>query len=185
MIEQVSTREVYRNNWLVVREDAVRRSDGSPGIFGVVDKPGGVFVIPLQGERVCLVEQYRYTIGQRSWEFPAGTLPNLAEGDPREIAERELMEETGLRAASMTVLGRTAVAPGFSSQHNHIFLATELSQGELDREHEEQDMRSNWFDRADFEKMILSGEIVDSPTIAAYGLLLLHERGSIGSDPSL
>jgi len=178
MIERIESREMYRNNWLVVREDAVRRSDGTEGIFGVVDKPTGAIVIPLDGDRLCLVEQYRYTLGRRQWEFPAGTLPDLAEGDPLELATRELREETGLVAGSMIELGHRSIAPGFSSQHNRIFLATERKQDTLEREHEEQDMRSAWFDRATVEKMIQNGEINDSPAISAYGLLLLHERSS-------
>jgi len=162
---------------MTVREDAIRRPDGSPGIYGVVDKPAYALVVPLDGDRMQLVEQYRYPIGMRRWEFPQGTAPDLAEVPLAELARRELREETGLRAAEMTVLGTLDVAAGMSSQRGQVFLATGLVAGEPEREPEEQDMRTGWFSRSEVEKMMSAGEISDAQSIAAYGLLLLHERG--------
>lgn len=170
------TREVYANAWMTVREDAIRRTDGSPGIYGVVDKPNYALVIPLDGDRLHLVEQYRYPLGMRRWEFPQGTAPDLADAGPQALAERELREETGLRAGRMLELGMLDVAPGMSSQRGRVFLATELTEGDHQREHEEQDMVGGWFDRAEFEAMIQRGEITDAQSIAAYLLLVLHER---------
>ena len=175
-MESLGTREVYANPWMSVREDEVRRADGTKGIYGVVDKPDFALVIPLDGERVRLVEQFRYPIGLRRWEFPQGTAPDRADIDPLELAARELREETGLRAGSMVELGLIDVAPGMSSQRGHVYLATELIEGFHEREHEEQDMRSAWFPRADFEAMITKAEITDAQSIAAYTLLLLHEH---------
>ncbi|WP_409462841.1 NUDIX domain-containing protein [Amycolatopsis sp. GA6-003] len=175
-IQRVATREVYRNNWMTVREDAVRRADGSDGIYGVVDKPTYALVIPLDGDRLHLVEQFRYPLGMRRWEFPQGTAPDLAETPPAELARRELREETGLRAAALTELGMLDVAPGMASQRGHVYLATGLTEGEPERELEEQDMRTAWFSRTEVEKMISTGEISDAQSVAAYTLLLLHER---------
>ncbi|MBB4688832.1 NUDIX domain-containing protein [Amycolatopsis jiangsuensis] len=175
-IQRVATREVYRNNWMTVREDAIRRADGSPGIYGVVDKPTYALVIPLDGDRLHLVEQFRYPVGARRWEFVQGTAPDLAEVPPAELARRELREETGLRAETITELGLLEVAPGMASQRGHVYLATGLTEGEPEREPEEQDMRTAWFGRGEVEKMIAAGEITDAQTIAAYTLLLLHER---------
>jgi 8-oxo-dGTP pyrophosphatase MutT (NUDIX family) len=179
-IERLSTREVYRNNWMTLREDAIRRQDGSDGIYGVIDKPAYALVIarsPAEdGDRFRLVEQFRYPLGLRRWEFPQGTAPGLAEAEPAELAARELREETGLRAATMTALGMLDVAPGMSSQRGQVFLATELTEGAPDREPEEQDMRSAWFGRRDLERMIRDGEITDAQSIAAWALLLLSGR---------
>lgn len=172
----VSSREVYANAWMTVREDQVRRADGSDGIYGVVDKPDYALVIPLDGDRLHLVEQFRYPVGLRRWEFPQGTAPERAEVECRELAARELQEETGLRAARLTYLGLLDVAAGMSSQRGRVFLATGLTQGDHAREEEEQDMRSAWFSRADFERMITSGLVTDAQSIAAYTLLQLHER---------
>lgn len=171
----VSSREVYANAWMTVREDRILRSDGSDGIYGVVDKPRCALVIPLEGDRLHLVEQYRYPLGLRRWEFPQGTAPDRAELPGDELAARELREETGLRAGHMTDLGLLDVAPGMSSQRGRVFLATELTPGEHAREREEQDMRSAWFSRTEFERMIISGGLTDAQSIAAYLLLRLHE----------
>jgi 8-oxo-dGTP pyrophosphatase MutT (NUDIX family) len=175
-IERIASREIYRNPWMVLREDEVRRPDGSQGIYGVVDRPTYALVMPYDGHRFRLVEQFRYPVGARRWEFPQGTAPDLVNAEPSELADRELREETGLRATSLEALGQVDIAPGISSQRGWVFLATGIAEGESDREHEEQDMRSAWFSREDVEQMIRSGVIVDSQSIAAYGLFLLHGR---------
>jgi 8-oxo-dGDP phosphatase len=175
-IETVASREIYRNPWMVLREDDIRRPDGSPGVYAVVDKPTFALVMPYDGHRFRLVEQFRYPIGARRWEFPQGTAPGVADTEPFELAERELREETGLRAASFEALGQIDIAPGMSSQRGWVFLATGIAEGESDREHEEQDMRSAWFPREEVEQMIRSSVIVDSQSIAAYGLFLLDGR---------
>ncbi|WP_163807646.1 NUDIX domain-containing protein [Mycolicibacterium anyangense] len=160
---------------MTVREDVIRRPDGSTGIYGVVDKPSYALIIAVDGDRVALVEQFRYPLGERRWEFPQGTAPGRAELDPAELAVRELREETGLRAGSLTALGRLDIAAGMSSQRGWAFLATDITEGDPDREHEEQDMHFDWFTRARFEEMIRAGEVTDAQSIAAYALLLLAE----------
>jgi 8-oxo-dGDP phosphatase len=171
---QISTREVYRNRWMSVREDDIRHPDGSPGIYGVVDKPTAALVIPMENDGFHLVEQYRYALSRRSWEFPQGTWPDDRETGTEELARAELVQETGFRAASLERIGSFAIAPGFTSQACDIFLATGLTPGEPDRDMEEQGMKQDWFSRADFERMIRTGELVDGSTLAAYARLLLR-----------
>ena len=166
---------VYENRWMSVREDTFRRPDGSLGLYGVIDKPQYALVVPLRNGQVHLVEQFRYPLGTRSWEFPQGTAPDRAAMDPLDLAARELREETGLRAGVLTQLGTVAVAPGMSSQRGAVYLATDLADGTHEREHEEQDMRSAWWDRTQFEQAIRTGQITDAQSLAAYTLLLLHE----------
>jgi 8-oxo-dGDP phosphatase len=175
-MEALDSRQVYANAWMTVREDAVRRADGSDGVYGVIDKPDYALVMPWDGERFMLVEQFRYPLGLRRWEFPQGTAPQRAEADPVELAARELREETGLRAGRMAEIGLLDVAAGMSSQRGRVFLATELTEGAPDREPEEQDMRTGWVHRSDFERMVAGREITDAQSIAAYALFLLHER---------
>jgi 8-oxo-dGTP pyrophosphatase MutT (NUDIX family) len=175
-IERVDSRVVYRNAWMTVREDDIRRQDGSPGIYGVVDKPTFALVIACDGESYQLVEQFRYPIGLRRWEFPQGTAPGTPDGGepaPVDLAAQELREETGLRAATMVVLGQLDVAPGMTSQRGWVFLATGLTEGDHEREHEEQDMTTGWFTGAQIEKMIGDGAITDAQSIAAWTLLRL------------
>lgn len=179
-IQTVATREVYRNSWLTLREDDIRHPDGSSGIYSVIDKPTYALVIARDGDRFHLVEQYRYPLGQRRWEFPQGTAPGTLDGDeptPAELAAAELREETGLRAESMQVLGQLDVAPGMSSQRGWVFLATGITEGDHDRELEEQDMHSAWFTGEQIEQMILDGTITDAQTIAAWTLMRLADRG--------
>jgi 8-oxo-dGDP phosphatase len=178
-IEPVASHEVYRNPWMIVREDDVRRQDGSLGIYGVIDKPDYALVIARDGNRFRLVEQFRYPIGLRRWEFPQGTAPGTLGGtqpEPAELAVRELREETGLRAGSMVPLGRLDLAPGMSSQRGWVFLATDLEEGRHDREPEEQDMRSAWFTGDQIDRMMSDGVISDAQSIAAWMLLHLAER---------
>lgn len=176
-METLGTRQVYANAWMTVREDTIRRGDGSHGIYGVIDKPTYALVIPLDGDRLQLVEQFRYPLGQRRWEFPQGTAPDQGDdADAAALAARELREETGLRAGTMVEIGLLDVAAGMSSQRGRVFLATDLVAGPPQRELEEQDMRTGWFTRAEFESMATTAHITDAQSLAAYTLLLLHER---------
>lgn len=176
-METISSREVYANSWMTVREDRIRRADGSDGIYGVIDKPTYALIIPRDGDRLHLVEQFRYPVGKRRWEFPAGTAPERVAQDPAELAVRELREETGLLAGRMELIGHLEVAPGMSSQLGTVWLATELTEGPAQREHAEQDMRTAWFFTTQFEAMCHRGEITDSQSLAGYLLLRLHDRG--------
>lgn len=81
-IEQVSSRVVYSNPWMTLREDVIRRPDGSEGVYSYVEKPDFALIIPIDREGFHLVEQYRYPVGHRSWEFPQGTLPNREKRRP-------------------------------------------------------------------------------------------------------
>ena len=85
-IETTSTRLVYENRWMRVREDTIRRRDGSTGIYGVVEKPDFVVIIPVEDDgRVHLVEQYRYPVKGRYCELPQGSWEQEPGADPMEI----------------------------------------------------------------------------------------------------
>ncbi|MEV7801896.1 hypothetical protein AB0O28_02980 [Microbispora sp. NPDC088329] len=72
VIRQVSSRIVYSNPWMTVREDAVEHPDGSPGLYGYVVRPDFVLIVPEEDDGFHIVEEYRYPIGRRSWSFPQG-----------------------------------------------------------------------------------------------------------------
>ena len=171
-IETTSTQLVYQNRWMRVREDTIRRRDGSNGIYSVVEKPDFVVIIPVEDDgRLYLVEQFRYLVKGRYWEFPQGSWEQIEGADPLEMARGELREETGLDAAEMTHVGHLFEACGYSNQGFHIFLATGLRHGDADREREEQDLVTQHFALSEVERMICDGQIKDATTVAALGLL--------------
>ncbi|GAA2091474.1 NUDIX domain-containing protein [Actinomadura alba] len=173
---QTATTLLYKNRWISLREDEIRLPDGSSGIYTVVDKPTAALIIPMENDGFHLIEQFRYPVGRRSWEFPQGTWSDDRAAPAEDLAHAELAEETGLRAGTLRRLGRLALAPGLTSQECEAFLATDLTAGPVAREHTEQGMTQRWFGRGDVEQMIRDGEITDSPTIAAYTLLRLIEE---------
>lgn len=175
-IEQRSTKLVYENAWMRVREDGIRRADGSEGIFGVVEKDDFALVVPYQDGVFWLVEQFRYPVDGRYWVFPQGSWDQGSEGGPEQLAVMELREETGLRAGSLVPLGFLYEAYGYADQGSHVFVATDLEEGEPDRSIEEQDMRVGSFDVATFEEMIADGAVRDAPNVAAYSLFQQWRR---------
>ena len=177
-METLDSRQVYANPWMRIREDTVRRPDGSTGIYGVVDTPDIALVIPADGNGLHLVEQYRHPVAGRRWEFPSGTADPQQDVDAAALAARELREETGLVASRLTPLGTLDITPSTFNQRCRVFLATDLTQGSPEREPGEQDMRSAWFSRADVERMISDGTITDAKSIAAYAQLLIREAES-------
>ncbi|MGE0222679.1 MAG: NUDIX domain-containing protein [Acetobacteraceae bacterium] len=173
-IKMISTRVVYENRWMRVREDAIRRRDGSEGIYGVVEKPDFVVIAPLEADgRLHLVQQFRYPVGGRYWELPQGSWEGAPGSDPLAVARGELREETGLDAAEMLYAGHLFQGYGYATQGYHIFLARGLTCIEATREQEEQDLVTSPFATAEVERMISSGEIKDATTVATFGLLRL------------
>ena len=175
-IRMLASGVVYEDNWMRLRRDQIERRDGSRGTYAFVQKRDFALVIPAEDDGFHLVEEYRYPIGRRTWSFPQGGFPAGQSGSPEELARLELAQETGLRARELTALGSLHCAHGITNQVGHFFLATGLEPGDPDRESEEQDMRQGWVARTRFEQMIAEGVITDDSTVAAYSLLLLHER---------
>ena len=174
-VRTTSSREVYRNAWMSVREDEVELPDGRPGLYGVVDKPDFALVVPVEDDGdLWLVEQYRYPVQLRSWEFPQGSWASAAGGTAEELARAELREETGLRAGRLEHLGRLHEAPGFCSQGFDVWLATELVPGPPEREVTEQGMRASRVPDAEFRRMVREGELVDAATVAAYAMVTMR-----------
>lgn len=178
----LSSRPVYENPWIAVREDQVIRPDGQPGIYGVVHfKNVAVGVLPVdEAGRVWLVGQYRYTLDVYSWEIPEGA---GAPGEtPEETAHRELREETGLRAGRLEFLGRAHLSNSVSDEVAFVFRATRLEAGDSNPEGTERlhVRRVEW---AEAWSMLQHGEITDSMSVIA----LLHEavrRGEPASGPA-
>jgi 8-oxo-dGTP pyrophosphatase MutT (NUDIX family) len=174
-ITKISRKTVYENRWMRVHEDQIRRRDGSTGIYGFVDKPDFVIIAPVQDGMVHLVQQYRYPIGERHWEFPQGGWEEAPDSHPTDVARGELEEETGLIAGEILEVGRLFPLYGTVSQSFRIFLASKLRQGRLSLAQEEQDLLTKSFPLAEVEAMILDGRIQDAGTVASFGLLRLKK----------
>ena len=161
----VSSKRVYENDWISVREDAVVRPDGLPGIYGVVHfKHVAVGVLAVEGDEVYLVGQHRYPLNAYSWEIPEG---GCAEGeDPLEAARRELEEETGLRAERWVRLGGAHLSNSVSDEYALWFLATGLTQGEQRPEGSES-ISVRKVKLAHALAMALNGEITDALSLLA------------------
>jgi 8-oxo-dGTP pyrophosphatase MutT (NUDIX family) len=165
----LSAREVYRNQWLSVTEYQVIRPDGAPGLYGVVDPGDNATIVALdEDEQVCIVEDFLYPIQQRGWFLPSGAI-NQGE-DPLLAAQRELAEETGLRAAQWERLGAFYLTPGIATQRSHLYLARGLTAGAPQREPTEVGMTMR---QAPLREACAASRRGETPSaIAALGLAL-------------
>ncbi|RKT90144.1 ADP-ribose pyrophosphatase [Saccharopolyspora antimicrobica] len=167
----LASEDVYVGKILALRADEVGMPGGGHARREVVEHLGAVAVVAVdEQDRVVLVHQYRYPVGRRLWELPAGLLDVAGEA-PVRTAQRELVEEAGVAAADWSVLVDVASSPGFTDESIRIFLATGLS--DVDRPDavgdEEADLVVRRVPFAEAVDMVLAGEIVNSPAVS--GLL--------------
>jgi len=172
-IKTLESKIVYKNKWMCVKEDRIQRASGAEGIFGVVNKPDFVVIIPVNDGDIYLVEQYRYPVQARYWELPQGSWEHAPDTDPALIAAGELREETGLVAGEMQYVGFQYLAYGYSNQGYHIYLATKLQQREAAQDGEEEGLIAQKFSLAEFERMIIDGTVKDATSVNAYGIARL------------
>jgi 8-oxo-dGTP pyrophosphatase MutT (NUDIX family) len=179
-IRQLASRVVYENRWMRVREDDIRRADGGEGVYGIVEKPDFALIIPRgDAGELWIVEQFRYPVGGRFWEFPQGGWEDRPDIDREVLARAELREETGLQAGSLRRLGHLYEAYGYSTQGFDVWLATDLREGRPERSPEERDMRMRRASREEWDAMLADGAVKDAASVAAYGLLRLEEANEI------
>jgi len=160
---------------MTIREDQTHRVTGESGTYGVVDKPDFALVVPWDGERFHLVEQFRYPISRRCWEFPQGSWPTPGNlDDPSDLARAELREETGLTAGSLTLLGYLHEASGYCTSGFHVWLATRLAGGSQQLEPTEADLVTASFTADELWGLVARGQLTDAPTLAALALFTHH-----------
>lgn len=127
---------VYSGRAFTVRRDHVRLPDGRESNLDIVDHVDSVVILPVdEGGNLLFVRQYRHASRQELLELPAGTL-NKGE-EPGACAQRELREETGLAAEILTDLGGFFLAPGYSTEYMHAYLATGLHPDPLEADADE------------------------------------------------
>ncbi len=157
----------YQGRVISVTTDKVTLPNGHAALLEVVHHPGGAVAVALDAAgRVCLLRQYRYVADGWLWELPAGKLePNEP---PLATAQRELIEEAGVRADHWAELGVCLSSPGVFSERLHLYLATGLSAAAAAHEAAEV-IEVHWVPLAQACAWALDGTITDCKT--ALGLL--------------
>ncbi|MCK5279100.1 MAG: NUDIX hydrolase [Cyclobacteriaceae bacterium] len=160
-----SSKDIYENPWIKVVEDQVIRPNKSEGIYGKIHfKNKAIGIIPLDDElNTWLVGQYRYTLNEYSWEIPTGGVPldeNTLDG-----AKRELKEETGLMAKKWTNLLKIHTSNSVTDEYGYLFLAEDLSQGEMDWD-ETEELQIKKLPLKKAMNMVMDNRITDSLSIA-------------------
>ena len=125
---------------------------------------GGITILPVNGDKIVLIRQYRPVIGKWIYELPAGGM-NKRESHA-ECARRELKEETGFTAKRMEYLFTSLPTPGMSTERMHVFMASGLRRGrqELDKD---EVIKVHEFTLKQVLGMIRAGRIIDGKTIEA------------------
>jgi 8-oxo-dGTP pyrophosphatase MutT (NUDIX family) len=154
---------VHSNPWFRVRHDRVRRPDGRPGDWYVVETADNAGVVALDAAgRVCLVGEWVYPLGAYGWAVPSGAMH--PDETPLAAAQRELREETGLIATRWEPLGRCHLSQGLTAQASHLFLATALHQEAACPEPTER-LAVAWLPLEEAWARACQGELTDAVTL--------------------
>ncbi|HSR88906.1 MAG TPA: NUDIX hydrolase [Candidatus Udaeobacter sp.] len=169
-IKKISSQVVHKNPWWEYKCDKIVRLDGTEGEYCYTETLGNVIIVPvLPDGRLVLVRQYRYLADKNSVEFPGG---GIAKNESAEdAAQRELLEETGYSADTLTNIGIFEPSVGVIKDLSHVFITNDLFLA--------QEAKSDKFEKTEvivrrvdeFENMIKHGEIWDGQVLAAWALV--------------
>jgi ADP-ribose pyrophosphatase len=160
-----SSRPVYRNPWISVREDIVELPDGRSTLYGVVECAEAVGVLPfLDPDTVLLIGQYRYVAGGFFWEMPSGG--KHSDETLVEAVQRELSEEAGYEAGRLVELGDFHTSKSILREVAHLYVAEALRPAPRPSDHTEFIERCA-FPFTEVLAMVERGEIKDAMTIVA------------------
>jgi 8-oxo-dGTP pyrophosphatase MutT (NUDIX family) len=164
--KQLSTRTIWENDWMAVREDEVINPGGGRNLYGHIHfKNRAVAIVPLDNDgNTWLVGQQRYTLGEWSWELPMGGAP--LDEEPLVAARRELREETGLTARDWSELMRLHTSNSVTDEIGFVFVARDLTAGEPQFE-ETEDLAIRKLPLTEAVAMARRGEITDAISVAA------------------
>lgn len=171
---KVEERRVYESLVFDVAEATFADPDGGRLEREIVRHIGAVAVVPVDGDDVVLVRQFRTPVGQALLEIPAGRRDVQGEA-PQRTARRELAEEAGLACESLHESAMFYNSPGFCDELSHLFIAEGLSPSQRDPDGaEERWMTVERVPLSEAVEMIDRGEIRDAKTII--GVLLAARR---------
>jgi ADP-ribose pyrophosphatase len=158
----IKSENVYKGRILNLRVDRVEFPDGTSTVREVVEHRGAAALVPLLGNNVILVRQFRYAASAELLEIPAGTLePGES---PENCAKRELEEETGYRCNEIQKILECFVAPGYSTEKIHFYLARKLGRSKMMTEEDER-IEIEVVPLTSALEKIRNGEIRDAKTI--------------------
>jgi ADP-ribose pyrophosphatase len=163
-------RQIYKGRVVDLSLERVTLPNGTTIELELVHHGGASAVVALdEVERVVLLRQYRHAAGGYIWELPAGILDFPGEA-PEACAARELVEEAGVAARDLRLLGTIVTTPGFCDERIHLFLARGITQATQRHEADEVIAEIAWKQLPEALAMIRRGEIVDAKTIAGLHL---------------
>jgi ADP-ribose pyrophosphatase len=170
--ELLKSEILMKGRAFAIRRDHLKTPDGRETKFEIIEHGGSVVIVPIdENGNVLLVRQYRHATGKDLLELPAGTLDG---GEaPEACAAREIREETGMAAAKLTKLGEFYLAPGYSTEFMHVFLATDLSRAPLQADADEF-LSVEAVPVGEAIQMAERGEIPDAKSLAALFLARPH-----------
>jgi ADP-ribose pyrophosphatase len=170
--EVVGSERVFDGKALAVRVDALREAGGATYAREVVEYGVAVVLVPVDADgRLLMVRQYRHPAGRWLLELPAGGVDER-DASPDEAALRELREETGQRG-TLTRIGGLYLAPGYSDEYQHMYVARDLVEDPLDAD-EDEDLVLERVTLDEALALVDAGEICDAKSIAALLMYLRH-----------
>ena len=159
---------IYRGKVIDLGIETARLPNGHTISLEIVHHPGGAGIVAVdEGQRLCLLRQYRHAAGGWIWELPAGKREH--DEDPLYTAQRELEEEAGLRASTWHKLGTTLTTPGFCDEIIHLYLAQGLT-SVAQRIEPHELLECHWLPWPRIQEWIQSGAITDAKSIVAIHL---------------
>lgn len=170
----IQSKLIYEGRVVSLRTGDVRMDDGTVAFREVVEHPGGVAVVPVIGNSVVLIRQFRIAIGRDVIELPAGKLEGVE--NPEERGRRELEEETGYRAGRMVNAGSVFASVGYTTEEIRLFFAFDLEKVGQNLEADEC-VEVVTIPLTEAECMIASNELKDAKTIVGILSLLRYLRG--------
>lgn len=164
--QEISSQLVYQGRVVTLHVKQVRLPDGKESKREIIAHPGAAAIVPVMDDgRIILVRQFRKAAERVLLEVPAGTLDH-ADEDVWMAAARELREETGYRPGKLERLGGIFVAPGYSSEYIHLFLAQELTHDPLSMDGDEF-IEQTVLTLDEAIQKVMSGEIEDAKTVSS------------------
>jgi ADP-ribose pyrophosphatase len=173
--KQLSTKPIYDNPWISVREDQALMPDGRTTVYGVITTAPALGVLGfVDDEHVVMVRQWRYVAGRAMWEIPTGAAH--AGEAPEDAARREMIEESGYRVGSLQLLTSYHSSKSVMDETCTVYLGTDLTLGTAQPDPTEF-IRVDVLPFSAVVAMVLSGEIKDAMTVVA---VLLADRSRSG-----